>query len=154
MTFVDPSGQFVDTVRSWAFDLEVLAQPTGQGHAKESPIILDARQSNTISLAEEALGESWSSRPGLPQLTVSPTRGCGSPGDLRTPQISLQPPRPATCGPVDADGELAPLRTCTACSRTSGRPAPPSSCTPGWWAAQAADQIRMPSRGGPRSCGR
>eukprot|EP00069_Balaena_mysticetus_P019857 bmy_02663T0 len=118
ITFVDPSGQFVDTVRVLPFD------PRGAGvyhevkaMRKKAPVILDASQSNTISL-----GELENEAP-LGELVIPPRafrRADGEPyaGAVEA-RVTFVDPRNVTSAAaapsdlrfVDGDGELAPLRT-------------------------------------------
>ncbi|XP_015987808.2 cartilage intermediate layer protein 2 [Rousettus aegyptiacus] len=118
VTFVDPSGEFVDTVRVLPFD------PRGAGvyhevkvMRKKAPIILDASQSNTLPLGE--LDE----EPPLGELILPPgafRRADGEPyaGPVEA-RVTFVDPRDLTSAAaapsdlrfVDSDGELAPLRT-------------------------------------------
>ncbi|EPQ12419.1 Cartilage intermediate layer protein 2 [Myotis brandtii] len=118
VTFVEPSGDFMDVVRVLPFD------PRGAGvyhevkaMRKKSPVILDASQSNTLPLGEledappvgelvlppgafrTADGEPYSGAVEARVTFVDPrdlTSAAAAPSDLRF---------------VDSDGELAPLRT-------------------------------------------
>lgn len=118
ITFVDTSGQFVDTVRVLPFD------PRGAGvyhevkaMRKKAPVILDASQSNTIPL-----GELEDEAP-LGELVIPPgaiRRADGEPyvGSVEA-RVTFVDPRDLTSAAaapsdlrfVDSDGELAPLRT-------------------------------------------
>ncbi|XP_059016616.1 cartilage intermediate layer protein 2 isoform X2 [Mustela lutreola] len=118
VTFVDPSGEFMDTVRVLPFD------PRGGGvyhdvkaMRKKAPVILEARESNTIPLGEledeaplgelvlpagafrRADGEPYTGAVEARVTFVDPrdlTSAAAAPSDLRF---------------ADSDGELAPLRT-------------------------------------------
>uniref|UniRef100_A0A8C9QD91 Cartilage intermediate layer protein 2 n=1 Tax=Spermophilus dauricus TaxID=99837 RepID=A0A8C9QD91_SPEDA len=117
VTFVDPSGEFMDTVRVLPFD------PRGAGvyhevkaMRKKAPVILDASQSHTIPLGdmEEApLGElvlppgSFRHADGKPYTgTVEARVTFVDPRDLTSAAAA-----PSDLRFVDSDGELAPLRT-------------------------------------------
>uniref|UniRef100_A0A9L0T7I9 Cartilage intermediate layer protein 2 n=1 Tax=Equus caballus TaxID=9796 RepID=A0A9L0T7I9_HORSE len=118
VTFMDPRGEFMDTIRILPFD------PRGAGvyhevkaMRKKAPVILDATQSNTIPLGEledqAPLGE-------LVLLPGAFRRANGEPysGAVEA-RVTFVDPRDltsATAAPsdlrfVDSDGELAPLRT-------------------------------------------
>ncbi|TEA31109.1 hypothetical protein DBR06_SOUSAS14010055 [Sousa chinensis] len=118
ITFVDPSGQFVDTVRVLPFD------PRGAGvyhevkaMRKKAPVILDASQSNTISL-----GELEDEAP-LGELVIPPRAFRRADGEPYTgaveARVTFVDPRNVTSAAaapsdlrfVDSDGELATLRT-------------------------------------------
>ncbi|ELK19226.1 Cartilage intermediate layer protein 2, partial [Pteropus alecto] len=118
VTFVDPSGEFMDTVKVLPFD------PRGAGvyhevkaMRKKAPIILDASQSNTLPL-----GELEEELP-LGELVLPPgvfRRADGEPyaGPVEA-RVTFVDPRDLTSAAaapsdlrfVDSDGELAPLRT-------------------------------------------
>ncbi|KAI4583656.1 hypothetical protein MJG53_006935 [Ovis ammon polii x Ovis aries] len=152
MTFVDPSGQFVDTVRVLPFD------PRGAGvyhevkaMRKKAPIILDARQSNTISLGE--MGEEAP----LGELVIPPGAFRSADGQPYTgaveAQVTFVDPRNLTSAAaapsdlrfVDADGELAPLRTYGMFSVDLRAAGSAEQLHTGLVAVRvAADQIRMP----------
>ncbi|ELW67117.1 Cartilage intermediate layer protein 2 [Tupaia chinensis] len=118
VTFVDPSREFMDTVRVLPFD------PRGAGvyhevkaMRKKAPVLLDGRQSNTIPLGELAgdapLGElvlppgSFHRPDGQPyEGTVEARVTFVDPRDLTTAAAA-----PSDLRFVDRDGELAPLRT-------------------------------------------
>ncbi|KAK1342468.1 hypothetical protein QTO34_015233 [Cnephaeus nilssonii] len=118
VTFVEPSGDFMDTVRVLPFD------PRGAGvyhevkaMRKKPPVSLDASQSNTLPLGE--LGD----EPPLGELVLPPgafRRADGEPysGAVEA-RVTFVDPRDLTSAAaapsdlrfVDSDGELAPLRT-------------------------------------------
>ncbi|KAG8517268.1 Cartilage intermediate layer protein 2 [Galemys pyrenaicus] len=118
VTFLDPTGEFVDTVRVLPFD------PRGAGvyhevkaMRKKAAVILDATQSNTIPL-----GELEDETP-LGELVLPPgafRRADGKPytGAVEA-RVTFVDPRdlssaaaaPSDLRFVDSDGELAPLRT-------------------------------------------
>lgn len=118
VTFVDPSGDFVDTVRVLPFD----SRGAGVYHEvkamrQRAPVVLDSGLSNSITLGD--LGDT----PPLGELLFPP-------GTFRTPdgrtyegaveaRVTFVDPRdlstaaaaPSDLRFVDPDGELAPLRT-------------------------------------------
>ncbi|XP_072803400.1 cartilage intermediate layer protein 2 isoform X1 [Vicugna pacos] len=118
ITFVDPRGQFVDTVRVLPFD------PRGAGvyhevkaMRKKAPVILDASQSNTISLGEledeDPLGELVIPPGAFRRADGEPYSG---PVEARVTFVDPRDLTSAAAAPsdlrfVDSDGELAPLRT-------------------------------------------
>ncbi|XP_055975658.1 cartilage intermediate layer protein 2 [Sorex fumeus] len=118
VTFVDPSGEFVDTVRVLPFD------PRGAGvyHVvqamrKHTPVLLDPVQSNTIALGELAdqapLGELI-----FPPGAFRTAEGRAYEGTVEA-RVTFVDPRdlasaaaaPSDLRFMDRDGELAPLRT-------------------------------------------
>ncbi|XP_006885919.1 PREDICTED: cartilage intermediate layer protein 2 [Elephantulus edwardii] len=118
LTFLDPSGEFMDTVRVLPFD----PRGTGVYHEikamrKQVPVILDATQSNKIPLGElrdeVPMGELV-----LPPGTFRLTDGQPYVGPVEA-RVTFVDPRDlatASAAPsdlrfLDRDGELAPLRT-------------------------------------------
>ncbi|XP_047387653.1 cartilage intermediate layer protein 2 [Sciurus carolinensis] len=150
VTFVDPSGEFMDTVRVLPFD------PRGAGvyhevkaMRKRAPVMLDASQSNTIPLgdSEEApLGElvlppgSFRHADGKPYAgTVEARVTFVDPRDLTSAAAA-----PSDLRFVDGDGELAPLRTYGMFSVDLRAPGSAEQLHAGPVAVRvAADQIRM-----------
>ncbi|XP_005333005.2 cartilage intermediate layer protein 2 isoform X2 [Ictidomys tridecemlineatus] len=150
VTFVDPSGEFMDTVRVLPFD------PRGAGvyhevkaMRKKAPVILDASQSNTIPLGdmEEApLGElvlppgSFRHADGKPYTgTVEARVTFVDPRDLTSAAAA-----PSDLRFVDSDGELAPLRTYGMFSVDLRAPGSTEQLHTGPVAVRvAADQIHM-----------
>ncbi|XP_008567974.1 PREDICTED: cartilage intermediate layer protein 2 [Galeopterus variegatus] len=118
VTFVDPSGEFVDTVRVLPFD------PRGAGvyhevkaMRKKALVILDASQSNTIPLGEledqAPLGELVLPPGAFRRADGKPYRGAV---EARVTFVDPRDLASAAAAPsdlrfVDSDGELAPLRT-------------------------------------------
>ncbi|XP_006778457.2 PREDICTED: cartilage intermediate layer protein 2 [Myotis davidii] len=118
VTFVEPSGDFMDAVRVLPFD------PRGAGvyhevkaMRKKSTVILDASQSNTLPLGE------LENAPPVGELVLPPgafRRADGEPysGPVEA-RVTFVDPRDLTSAAaapsdlrfVDSDGELAPLRT-------------------------------------------
>ncbi|XP_051684166.2 cartilage intermediate layer protein 2 isoform X1 [Oryctolagus cuniculus] len=151
VTFVDPSGEFVDAVRVLPFD------PRGAGvyhevkaMRKRAPVILEAGRSHRIPLGElEAAGP-------LGELVLPPgafRRADGSPyaGPVEA-RVTFVDPRdlgsadtaPSDLRFVDGDGELAPLRTYGMFSVDLRAPGSAEQLHAGPVAVRvAADQIRM-----------
>lgn len=118
VTFVDPHGEFVDTVRVLPFD------PHGAGvyhevkaMRKKAPVMLDASQSNTIPLGdltgEVPIGELVLPPGSIQGADGSPYRGAV---EARVTFVDPRDLASAAAAPsdlrfVDSDGELAPLRT-------------------------------------------
>ncbi|KAI5931412.1 Cartilage intermediate layer protein 2 [Manis javanica] len=118
VTFVDPRGEFVDTVKVLPFD------PRGAGvyhevkaMRKKAPVILDASQHNMVPLGEQEdeapLGELV-----LPLGVFRRTNGEPYMGAVEA-RVTFVDPRDLTSAAaapsdlrfVDSDGNLAPLRT-------------------------------------------
>ncbi|PNJ28226.1 CILP2 isoform 2 [Pongo abelii] len=152
VTFVDPSGEFMDAVRVLPFD------PRGAGvyhevkaMRKKAPVILDASQSNTIPLGEledEApLGELVLPSGAFRRADGKPYSG---PVEARVTFVDPRDLTSAASAPsdlrfVDSDGELAPLRTYGMFSVDLRAPGSAEQLQVGPVAVRvAASQIHMP----------
>ncbi|XP_004873539.1 cartilage intermediate layer protein 2 isoform X1 [Heterocephalus glaber] len=151
VTFVDPRGEFVDTVRVLPFD----PQGTGVYHEvramrKKPAALLNTRQSNRIPLGDLE-GEAPIGELVLPPGSIRAPDGSPYTGSVEA-QVTFVDPRdlasavaaPSDLRFVDRDGDLAPLRTYGMFSVDLHAPGSTEQLHAGPVVVRvAADQIRM-----------